>query len=469
MSNDDPRRGRGGNNNEDDAVQFWSPEEAAGRPARSGRPQSSQSSQSSQSAWPEEEDQVGDMYRQHGGADPNAQYGQHVDERDEPYGVSGYGQYGAGSGGRGTDGRPSGRGPAGPGGPGRPGPGGPGGPGRPPSVRPSGRQLPRPRVKLVVLVLVGLLIAYPIILGFTAWSSLNRVDAVGPAHEGSKLEETSGRTYLVVGSDSRENLSDEEKKDLGTGSAAGQRTDTIMLLHVPDGDGPTVLISVPRDSYVPIPGHDSNKINAAYAIGGPTLLIKTLEEVGGVKVDDYVETGLGGFADIVNAIGGVELCPKRAMKDAKAHINLKKGCQDMDGKTALGYARARYSDPRGDLGRVERQRETLAAIAKKTLSPGTLIQPWRAIPAAKAGGGALTVDESTGPIALTKFVLAMRAVSGSDGLSMTVPIGNPDFRVGGMSAVKWDTEKALQMFEALKNDDTEVLRAMAEEQKKQAK
>jgi LCP family protein required for cell wall assembly len=269
----------------------------------------------------------------------------------------------------------------------------------------------------------------------------------------------------VVGSDARSDLSAEEKKDLGTGSVAGQRTDTIMLLHVPSS-GPTVLISVPRDSYVPIPGHGSNKINAAYSFGGPSLLIQTLENVGGVKIDEYVETGLGGFADIVNAIGGVTLCPKRAMKDAKAHINLKKGCQEMDGKTALGYARARYSDPRGDLGRVERQRETLAAIAKKTLSPGTLIQPWRAIPAAKAGGGALTVDKSTGPVALTRFVLAMRAVSGKNGISMTVPIGDTDYRVNGMSTVKWDRTKALEMFADLKNDDTSALKEMADAQAK---
>jgi LCP family protein required for cell wall assembly len=325
--------------------------------------------------------------------------------------------------------------------------------------------MPRLRLRLIVLVVVGLLIAYPIILGFTAWTSLNRVDALGPAHENSKLEDTAGRTYLVVGSDARSDLSAEEKKDLGTGSVAGQRTDTIMLLHVPSS-GPTVLISVPRDSYVPIPGHGSNKINAAYSFGGPSLLIQTLENVGGVKIDEYVETGLGGFADIVNAIGGVTLCPKRAMKDAKAHINLKKGCQEMDGKTALGYARARYSDPRGDLGRVERQRETLAAIAKKTLSPGTLIQPWRAIPAAKAGGGALTVDKSTGPVALTRFVLAMRAVSGKNGISMTVPIGDTDYRVNGMSTVKWDRTKALEMFADLKNDDTSALKEMADAQAK---
>ncbi|GAA3617436.1 hypothetical protein GCM10022223_37560 [Kineosporia mesophila] len=461
---------------------YWSPDEAAGRPRR--RPGDQQNPQNPRGArrdeypYDQDNDEVGDMYRQHGGADPHAQYGQYVDEHDEAYGRGGVpggpggDAYGARS--RGADdsgaGAPGGRGPGGPGGPGGRGPGGPGGrgpggPGSRPSAVGTGRSLPRPSVKLVVLIVVGLLIAYPIILGFTAWSSLNRVDAIEPAHQDSKLEDTPGRTYLVVGSDARDDLSAEEKKELGTGSVAGQRTDTIMLLHVPSGSGPTVLISVPRDSYVPIPGHGSNKINAAYSFGGPTLLIQTLENVGGVKIDEYVETGLGGFANIVNAIGGVELCPQRNMKDAKAHINLKKGCQQMDGKTALGYARARYSDPKGDLGRVERQRETLAAIAKKTLSPGTLIQPWRAIPAAKAGGGALTIDENTGPVALTKFVLAMKAVSGSEGISMTVPIGNVDYRVNGMSAVKWDTQKALQMFAALKSDDTSALQALADEQK----
>jgi LCP family protein required for cell wall assembly len=153
-----------------------------------------------------------------------------------------------------------------------------------------------------------------------------------------------------------------------------------MLLHVPTAGGPTVLVSVPRDSYVSIPGRGKNKINAAYAFGGPSLLVQTLEQATGLRIDDYVETGLGGFANIVDAIGGVPICPKFDMNDKDAHINLKKGCQEADGTVALGYARARKSDPRGDLGRVERQREVLAAIASKTLSPGTLVQPWRRVP-----------------------------------------------------------------------------------------
>ena len=318
---------------------------------------------------------------------------------------------------------------------------------------------------MIILALVLVLIGYPLLLGITAWTSLNRVDALAPAHAVSDTASTPGRTYLVVGSDSRADLTAAERKRLGTGKVAGKRTDTIMLLHVPSGGGPTVLVSVPRDSYVPIPGHGQNKINAAYAFGGAPLLVRTLEQATGLRIDEYVETGLGGFANVVDALGGVTLCPKFNMNDKDAHINLKKGCQQMDGKTALGYARARHSDPRGDLGRVERQRETLAAIAKKMLSPGTLIQPWRAFPAAKAGGGALTVDQGTTPLGLAHFVLAMRAVAGGKGLSLTVPVGNPNLSTPAGSAVQWDRTKALELFRDLKADNTEAIRSIAAAQK----
>jgi LCP family protein required for cell wall assembly len=331
-----------------------------------------------------------------------------------------------------------------------------------------GRKRPKFRPGLLVILLVVALVAYPILLGMTAWTNLNRVDAVAPAHAVEAPADTPGRTFLVVGSDSRDNLSADERKRLGTGKVAGRRTDTIMLLHVPAAGGPTVLVSVPRDSYVSIPGRSKNKINAAYAFGGPALLIRTLEQASGLRIDDYVETGLGGFADIVDAVGGVQVCPKFDMDDKDAHINLQKGCQQADGKTALGYARARKSDPRGDLGRVDRQREVLAAIAKKTLSPGTIAQPWRAFPAAKAGGGALTIDENTSPLAVVRFVMAMRTVSGGGGIQMTVPIGNPNLSTPAGSAVQWDREKALQLFDGLKTNDESKIKPLADEQAAEA-
>ena len=185
-----------------------------------------------------------------------------------------------------------------------------------------------------------------------------------------------GQTFLLVGSDSREGLSKAEQKRLGTGSTRGQRTDTIMIVYSPPGGKP-VLISVPRDSFLPIPDNGSNKINAAYAFGGPQLLVATVEQNTGLRVDGYLEIGFGGFVNIIDALGGIEMCLPKAIKDRDAHINLPKGCQTLSGVDALGYVRMRKADPRGDLGRVERQREMLAAIADKAASPASVLNPVR--------------------------------------------------------------------------------------------
>ena len=362
-----------------------------------------------------------------------------------------------------------GRPPAGPAsGAGRPDPRPQPAPYGPPSRLPDGRPpaLPRRRrrrLRPLLSVLLLAVVVYPLGLFAVAWTALQRVDALGGS---GRTADTPGRTILVVGSDSRQDLSAAERKRLGTGKASGRRTDTIMLMHVPSGGGPTVLVSVPRDSYVPIPGHGRNKINAAYAFGGPKLLVATIEQVSGLHIDGYVETGLGGYANLVDAIGGVKICSPRAMNDKDAHLNIPAGCQQMDGKTALGYARARHSDPRGDLGRVERQRQVLAAIAGRTLSPSVLALPWRSFPAAKAGGGALTVDQGTSPIGLARFVLAMRAVAGGNGLQLTVPVSNPNLSTPSGSAVQWDKQQATALFEAIKSDNTEAIRPIADEQQK---
>ena len=136
-------------------------------------------------------------------------------------------------------------------------------------------------------------------------------------------------------------------------------------------------MSIPRDSYVDIPGNGMNKINAAYSIGGPKLLARTVEQSTGLRVDGYMEIGFGGFANVVDAVDGVRICLKAPMKDEKAHIDLPKGCQVLDGKNALGYVRARYSDPEGDLGRVKRQRQFLGALLDKVASPADVLLPWR--------------------------------------------------------------------------------------------
>jgi LCP family protein required for cell wall assembly len=297
---------------------------------------------------------------------------------------------------------------------------------------------------LLVLTYLVVLVAVPIL----AW---NRVDKVPFAPTGDRPADSSGTNYLLVGSDSREGLTPEERVRLGTGSAGGRRTDTIMLLHVPSFGGPPVLISIPRDSYVPIPGRGRNKINAAFAYGGPQLLTETVENVTGLRVDGYIEIGFGGFVEVVDSLGGVEMCLPKPVKDEKAHIDLPAGCQDLDGPNALGYVRARYFDPKGDLGRVERQRQFLSAVMAKTLSPSTILNPIRYTSVGLATGDALTVGEDTGIVDAARFALAMRTISSGKGVTLTVPIENPAYRTPVGSAVKWDSSKALALFRALRD------------------
>jgi LCP family protein required for cell wall assembly len=299
-------------------------------------------------------------------------------------------------------------------------------------------------VPIVPLLIIALIVG----LAFAAYSKIDKVDAL--ADYPGRPAATPGRDYLIVGSDSRADLTAEQRKKLATGKAAGQRTDTIMLLHV-GSDGP-VLVSLPRDSYVEIPGHKRNKLNAAFSFGGPQLLVRTVEQATGIRLDDYIEVGFGGFVAITDAVGGVTLCPKRDIKDKKAGLNVKKGCQVMDGPTALGYVRARYSDPRGDLGRVERQQEFLSAVMDKATSAGTLLNPVALSKAALSGGGALTIDEDTGILDLVRFANAMRRLGGSAGKRVTVPVAGIGCRPGAGSVVLWDDDKAAQLFTARRND-----------------
>ncbi len=343
----------------------------------------------------------------------------------------------------------------------RPAPGG-GAPSGPPPRPPRGRRsaAQRRRRTLLVLVLVAALaVAYPLALGWRGWSAVRQVAATST---GERPAATPGTTYLIVGSDSRDGMSEEEIAQYSAGGddILGRRTDTIMLLHVPES-GPSALISIPRDSYVPIPGHGSSKINAAFSLGGAPLLTQTVEEVSGLRVDHYVETGFAGFARIVDAVGGVEMCPAQAVQDVRAGLDIPAGCQSMDGATALGYARYRYSDPLGDLGRANRQRELLAAIVARASSPLTLLNPFRAFPLASAGGGAVTVDEGAGVGDVLRFATGMRSATGADGISMTVPVADTNYRTSSGSAVKWDTERALEMFGDLERDDTEALRSLS--------
>jgi LCP family protein required for cell wall assembly len=305
----------------------------------------------------------------------------------------------------------------------------------------------------VLGILLLLILVWLVGVPAYAWSQVGRVDAT-PA--GQRPGDQPGQTFLLVGSDSREGLTKAERKRLGTGSAGGLRTDTIMLVYAPPGGKPA-LISIPRDSYLPIPKHGSNKINAAYAFGGPELLAQTVEQNTGLRIDGYLEIGFGGFVNIIDALGGIEMCLPQAIKDRDSHLDLPKGCQTLSGVNALGYVRMRKADPRGDLGRVERQREMLAAIAKKGASPSSVINPVRYWRLCNASTQAIKIGEDTSLAQVVTLGLAMRRISGGDGLTLTVPVADPGASTPVGSAVLWDESEARAMFRDIARGDTSDL------------
>jgi LCP family protein required for cell wall assembly len=295
----------------------------------------------------------------------------------------------------------------------------------------SGRRWFRPRrPRLRLRWLIWLLLLWLVFLVATpiwAWTKVSKVDAWP---DGKRPADQGGTTYLIVGSDARPGL-------------AGQRTDTIMLLHT--GSGPNLLMSIPRDSIVDIPGHgDGNKINAAFAYGGPKLLVETIENDTGIRIDDYVEVGFTGFVGLVNAVGGIEVCPKENMKDPLAHLDIKKGCQEVDGKTALAYSRSRHVSALGDIDRAKHQREVVSAVGKKALSPWSVLNPVRWWQLNFGVADSVRISSGTGPIALAKFGWTMTHMT--DALTCGVPISD--------LAVHWDANRSKEMFKHIIEDDT---------------
>lgn len=311
----------------------------------------------------------------------------------------------------------------------------------PPSSSGGSRGLRRPRFRVRwIFLLVLLYIAYLVFVPFYAWNNVHQV-AWEPS--GKRPDDQPGTTYLLVGSDSRAGLSAAERKKLGTGNATGQRTDTIILLHT--GSGPNLLMSIPRDSLVDIPGHGTTKINAAFAYGGPKLLVRTLEADTGIRIDNYVEIGLGGLAGVVDAVDGITICPTTNMKDKLANLDVKKGCQEADGTTALGYARSRHTSNIGDIDRVKHQREVVSAVGDKVVSPWTFL-PLRYWNLLTAIPDFFAFGDGTSVVRAGLWASAMTHVNGKNGLSCVVPISD--------LAVHWDPTRSKQMFKLIIEDKT---------------
>ncbi len=323
------------------------------------------------------------------------------------------------------------------------GPGG-GGPGR------WRRRLTPRRVIAVIAVLLSLALIGSVATYFYLDSQLTKKNFL--VDYADRPAAGAGQNWLITGSDSRQGLTDAQIRRLHTGfGVGGQRSDTIMVLHLPAGGGRPVLISIPRDSYLPIPGFGSNKINAAFALGGPRLLARTIQNATGLRIEHYMGIGFGGFVRVVNAIGGVRVCLKRPLTDPAAGLHLKAGCQTLNGAKALGYVRSRHLYASQDLQRIQNQRIFLRALLRKLTSAGVLLNPFRSIPAVTGVAGSITVDSGTSLYQLIQVAFALR-----NPLTTTVPIGNFNFPTSNAGdAVLWDTARARALFTAL-NDGKPV-------------
>jgi LCP family protein required for cell wall assembly len=325
-------------------------------------------------------------------------------------------------------------------------PGGSGGPGIP--ARPRRRRWLRPgRIFAVLAVVIALLLAGAAGLYFYLNGKLARasvlVDYPGRPSPGV------GSNWLITGSDSRQGLTRQQELQYSTGQldATGfGRSDTILILHIPTGGGRPVLLSIPRDSYVNIPGHGMDKINAAFSIGGPALLAQTIQSDTGLRINHYMGIGFGGFVNVVNAIGGVTMCLPTAVSDQASGLNLKQGCQVLSGGQALAYVRDRHTFATQDLQREQDQRIFLSALLKKMTSGGVLADPFAAIPAATGAASNLTVDQNTSLYQLLSVARALR-----NPLTTTVPIANANYVTSAGDSVLWSSSQATQLFTALQD------------------
>ncbi|MET8682907.1 LCP family protein [Streptomyces sp. NPDC004732] len=317
----------------------------------------------------------------------------------------------------------------------------------------------RRRLRRVVLVLLaGVVVA---VGGTYGWAETRLQRDVDLGAYGDRPPPGEGTNYLIVGSDSRDGLSETDVKDLHAGGGGGRRTDSMMLLHT--GSNGATMVSLPRDSWVTLPGRldtttgktkrpEGDKLNAAFSYGGPELLAHTIERNTGLRIDHYAEIGFAGFVNIVDAIGGVRMCLDRDIKDEKSGADLRKGCQTLNGKQALAFVRQRHQEREGDLGRSKNQQKLLSTLAHQAARPDILFDPREIGPAAQAGLDTLIVDEDMSLPELSRMFRAVQSVSGGHGRRLNVPVSGIGIPTSKGNVLKWDAEKSARLFDDLRHD-----------------
>jgi len=289
------------------------------------------------------------------------------------------------------------------------------------------------------LLLVGALVAaghYLVQLSNYAQGHLQGIEVL------SQREPTPGTTWLLVGNDER-----------GQGGVYDPSTivrpDSILVLHQ-HVSGQTSLISIPRFSQVEHPRIGQFRLFNAFSFGGPQILVETIEELTGLTIDRYVETGFDGLYGIVDALGGLELCLDYDVDDEKSFLQWEAGCHLTDGRTAIAFARMRYSDPENDIGRDTRHRQIISALTARLAHQDFITDPQQHRAIIRSGLSALTLDNEMRPGHFAQLALAFRNATGPNGFTGAPPIADIiELPVGAL--VRLDAEAGAEFWQNLRN------------------
>ncbi|WP_240501356.1 LCP family protein, partial [Streptomyces neyagawaensis] len=339
--------------------------------------------------------------------------------------------------------------------------------------RPARPQQPRPPVRprkrgwalraattLSVVVLAAAGIGHAVVTGLD--EKIARVDPFKDMK--NRPEAGHGMNVLLVGTDGRDGITEEERRAYRLGGAPCHCTDTMMIVHISADRERASVVSLPRDSYAEAPAHIDRatgkkrpahpiKLNAAYAEGGPPLTVRTVEHMTKVKIDHYVEVDFTSFMRTVDVLGGVRICTAQPLKDSYTGLDLAAGSHDLDGGQALQYVRSRHADGSSDLGRMKRQQRFMAALMAQATSSGVLLNPIKFRDVTRAVLGSVRADKEFGTGELIDLGRAMRNLTPASSEFTTVPIGRMGHVVEGLgSTLQWDAAKSRRLFKALRDD-----------------
>jgi LCP family protein required for cell wall assembly len=308
------------------------------------------------------------------------------------------------------------------------------------------------RRRRALLAVSGALSALVLLVSGGAWALTGYInDYIKRVNAGTANAGLSGPlNILVAGVDPRTGLTHHQEVMLHVGSDVSSNSDTMMLMHVSADRARVTVVSIPRDSWVSIPGHGTNKINAAYGFGGPKLMVQTVEQATGLTINDYVEVNFLGFVKVIDALGGVNICLPQPVDDSYSGLRLSAGMHRVDGITALAYARDRHSFATSDLARIQDQQRLLSSALTEAIHSGLLASPIRLSRFLGAALSSLTVNQGLNVPALAE---QMRGISSRDVTFMTVPLSSTDYQApNGELAVLWNNQAAGQLFHDLATD-----------------